>query len=256
MSRKKEVFISYSRSDTHWLEQLKPHLKQLTLQHNFHFWVDTETKPGEEWKKEIDGYIANCEVALLLVSTQFLASDFINNEEIPRILLLAKRRGVKIFVLVLDFCVFDSESPLYKYQCLNDPEKPLEDLDEISVKKIFVQTAKEIRTVLMENREDKLAEFGGLPMDDYLLLSVVLAALVESKDEQLSIADLMELVTLERGTVIKLLFLLEEKGFVSKERAMEERKKRLTTMWRVSDMGFNFYQKFKSSLNAVLDRTK
>lgn len=253
---KSDVFISYSRGDDAWLKQLKPHLKQLTIQYEFKFWVDTDIKPGKEWKKEIDRSIANCEVALLMVSVNFLASEFINNEEVPGILRSAKRKGVKIFILVLDICIFDEHSPLYKYQCLNDPEKPLELLDDTSKRQTFVNVAKEIRSVLIKNREELTNEKGNLQIGDYFHSMLVLAALVESASSSMPISDLMQLMNLKRSVVVKLLYLLEEKELILKEKIKGEGKKRPSTWWRVSDLGLNIYNEFKSSFNTIIDRSR
>ena len=144
----KNLFISYSQNDGYLLETIKPYLQQLTIQTHFCGWDDTKIDHGDERKKEFAQFISKCDVALLLVSTNFLAYEFHDNEEIPGMLNSAKRKGVKIFILILDNCPFDEHHTLHKYQCLNDPTKPVEELYETSRKQLFVDITSEIKTVL------------------------------------------------------------------------------------------------------------
>jgi len=101
----------------------------LSLQHNprelhVDVWDDTRITPGMQWKKEIKKAIAAAKVAILLVSADFLASEFIARDELPPLLEAAKNDGALIFTVILSPCAFKSSS-LAQYQTLNAPSDPL-----------------------------------------------------------------------------------------------------------------------------------
>lgn len=49
-------------------------------------WNDTRIKAGEHWRSALEASIEETKVAVLLVSTRFLASDFIYNNVLPPLL--------------------------------------------------------------------------------------------------------------------------------------------------------------------------
>jgi internalin A len=81
------VFISYSHEDKKLKDQLRKHLKVVERFHSVVVWTDNEVLPGAKWRDEIEKAMTSSDVALLLVSASFLASEFIDNDEIPTLLL-------------------------------------------------------------------------------------------------------------------------------------------------------------------------
>jgi hypothetical protein len=70
--QRKELFISYSHHDEHWLEKLRTHLKPLESLYGLERWDDSLIQPGDKWLKEIEMALARAQVALLLVSPNSL----------------------------------------------------------------------------------------------------------------------------------------------------------------------------------------
>jgi len=71
-----KVFLSYSHRDEGLKEQLDAHLSALKRSGAVETWSDRNIGPGDEWKKEIDEHLVAADVILLLISADFLASDF------------------------------------------------------------------------------------------------------------------------------------------------------------------------------------
>lgn len=80
------IFVSYSHRDERMLRSLLPYLKQLQFQNLAEIWTDQDLKGGDRWREEIEQALDSATVAVLLISQEFLASRFICEEELPRVL--------------------------------------------------------------------------------------------------------------------------------------------------------------------------
>jgi serine/threonine protein kinase len=98
-----KIFISYSHHDAHWLERFERKLKPAIKDEAFTVWSDRDIEAGENWKAVIEGKLASATLALLLVSDEFLASNFIQHVELPAILDAAVSRGLRIVWVPLAF---------------------------------------------------------------------------------------------------------------------------------------------------------
>ena len=138
----KQLFVSYSHADTKWRDLLQTYLTGLNSQ--VRVWDDTMIQPGSEWQSEIEKSLKSAKAAVFLVTQDFLASKFINAQEIPPLLERAKQDGVKIFWIACGSSTV-ADSPLNKFQGLNDPEKPLEMLPKAKRNQALVEIYKKIK---------------------------------------------------------------------------------------------------------------
>ncbi len=90
------VFISYSHEDKAYLDRLRVHLKPLERENLIDTWDDTQIKAGENWQKVIETALERAAIAILLISPDFLASDFIIDNELPPLLSAAANKGTCI----------------------------------------------------------------------------------------------------------------------------------------------------------------
>jgi hypothetical protein len=142
--RIKTVFICYSHTDINFLKRLQMHLKPFEKIGQIDLWADTKIKAGEKWKEVIENALTKASIAVLLISADFLASDFILENELPPILKLAEEKGTVILPVILKPCRFSSHSTLSQFQAVNDPKKPLSNLNENDVEEVYVKIAEYI----------------------------------------------------------------------------------------------------------------
>ncbi len=79
-----EVFISYSHQDHTLREELDTHLANLKRQNIITSWFDGNIKPGEELQPHIIEHLNTAQIILLLVSANFIASDFCYSTEMKQ----------------------------------------------------------------------------------------------------------------------------------------------------------------------------
>lgn len=147
MAERTQVFISYSHQDTDWLKRLQIHLAPLEREGIINRWDDTRIKPGLRWRDEITQALATAKAAVLLVSADFLASDFIATNELPPLLAAAQQAGARIFPVIVSPCRY-KRSLLEPFQAVNAPDKPLIGLSRADQETILVTLTEAIAEAL------------------------------------------------------------------------------------------------------------
>jgi hypothetical protein len=113
------IFISYAHADRSkkdkFLDLIQKRLK--TSKHfNFNLSSDRDILVGEAWYAKIQGMIQSCDFGLLLISSNFLISDFISGEELPKLL----DKCLPVAIDIIDFKNQDlkglEEIQIYRYQ--------------------------------------------------------------------------------------------------------------------------------------------
>lgn len=146
------IFISYSHKDKDYLERLMIHLKPLERQGLVDTWVDTSIKAGSKWKKEIESALKQTKIAILMVSADFLASDFIIENELPPLLHAAEGKGTLVIPVILKPCRFKREKNLRDFQAINSPDEPLSLLSDNQRELIFDAIAQRIEDDFLNHR--------------------------------------------------------------------------------------------------------
>lgn len=145
---RKKVFISYSHKDIAFFDRLKIHLRPLEKKGLIETWSDTKISAGQHWKKEIEIALDTSQVAVLLISADFLASDFIVDNELPPLLMKASKEGATVIPIIIKPCRFVREPNLSEFQAINIPEEPLISASEYESELIYDAVAQRIEELL------------------------------------------------------------------------------------------------------------
>jgi 7-cyano-7-deazaguanine synthase in queuosine biosynthesis len=140
------VFISYAHEDEAYITELKPFLKVLERDCNIAYWYDGKIQSGENWEETIRKYMSRAKIALLLVSQDFIASDFIHNEELPELTKAAKEDGALLLWLPISHCTWESTS-FAGFQSAVDtnPSHPLSEMTKPEKDFIYKKLSLEIK---------------------------------------------------------------------------------------------------------------
>lgn len=112
-----EIFYSYSHRDAEFRDELDKHLTVLKRAGVITGWHDRAIRPGDEWKEEIDKHLNSARVILLLVSVDFLASDYCWSIEMTRAMERHESGEARVIPIILRSCDW-SNAPFRKLQAL------------------------------------------------------------------------------------------------------------------------------------------
>lgn len=99
------VFISYSQKDEAEKDKLMAHLGVLKRE-LIEPWSDDRLGAGAKWEEEINHAIARARVAVLLITANFLNSDFILETEVPKILERQRNEGLVVMPVIARPCAW------------------------------------------------------------------------------------------------------------------------------------------------------
>jgi hypothetical protein len=153
----KKIFVSYSHKDHEALEQLQRFLQPLERAGLIESWADTRIKPGDDWAEEINKALNEATVAVLFISQDFLASEFIYQQELPCLLARAEADELTVLPVFLSpSLVEELEIPfvdqqgnsrkdkLSRLQGYGTPQKPLSALTGSDRDQVYQQLSKRL----------------------------------------------------------------------------------------------------------------
>jgi len=120
-----KIFISYSHKDEDFKEELIIMLSGLQRRKIIDAWQDCRIDPGDEWFLSIQNAMNDSDIALFLISSDFLASQFIANQEIPQLLNRRKEYGLRAVPIIVRDCLWKTEPVLKDLQALPKGGKPI-----------------------------------------------------------------------------------------------------------------------------------
>jgi TIR domain len=153
MSSTPTVFISYSHKDETWKKRLVTHLSVLEQQGLLQTWNDRNIGAGDEWFEEIRKGMESAKVAILLISANFLSSNFILRSEVPRLLERRECEGMIVFPVICKNTLWKEVPWLAKLQARPRDGKALASFRGNSIDAELTKIGEEILELL--RNEDK-----------------------------------------------------------------------------------------------------
>ena len=95
-----------------------PHLKTLEQQGQIVLWDDRSIDSGASWYPQLTEIMEKATIAVCLISSDFLNSDFVNKEEIPFLLERRDREGMQLLPVLVRPCLWEAVDWLKKIQML------------------------------------------------------------------------------------------------------------------------------------------
>ncbi len=159
MGDKPLVFVSYSHHDRAWCELLRKQLQSVHGAVEYEVWIDdARIRAGDQWNPEIETALARADVALLLVSQDFLSSSVIKESELKP--LLARRdAGLIVVPVLVGPCALDQIDWLHETEVRPRGKRPLDQVgnpDSPQVKALVAELVAEL-TRMVKERIGRLA---------------------------------------------------------------------------------------------------
>jgi hypothetical protein len=149
MENKKEIFFCYAREDEKLRIELEKQLNILKRQGFINFWHDREISAGKEWEREIDAHLNTAHIILLLVSPDFMVSDYCYSKEMKRAMERHEAGEACVIPVILRPVIW-RKAPFGKLQALPTDGKPVVSTLGHSLDEGFYDVAEGIRKAVEE----------------------------------------------------------------------------------------------------------
>ena len=121
-----KVFISYAHEDeARFKDKFVNMLGGLRRRGIISAWEDREIRPGDNWYQEIQSAMNTCDMAVLLISADFINSRFITEQEVPKLVARRQEEGMRVVPIIIRPCLWDSEPMFNELQALPKDGRPI-----------------------------------------------------------------------------------------------------------------------------------
>lgn len=141
MSSPIKIFIAYSRKDSNLMEKLRTHLRPLERAKMAKIWYDGIIEAGKDWEKEIKTHLHAAEIILLLISADFMDSDYCYDKEMMDALEKHQQSKAQVIPIILRPCAWKF-SPFAKLQVLPTDGKPVIEHEDYAFTEIVESVGK------------------------------------------------------------------------------------------------------------------
>jgi hypothetical protein len=160
-----KLFYSYSHKDEEIRNELEKHLSILKRQGVISEWHDRKISGGSEWETEIDQQLQSASIILLLISSDFLASDYCYGKELKNAMERHEKGDARVIPIIIR-SVDWVQAPFGKLQALPKDAKPVNSwsdkdeaftniaqgirlaIDEIKIRPVSKETTSDISDLL------------------------------------------------------------------------------------------------------------
>lgn len=193
-----KIFFSYCHRDEDLMKELVKHLSILKRQGIIRDWHDRQIIAGQEWASQIDEHLNSAQIILLLVSSDFLASDYCWGIEMRRAM-ERHAAGEACVIPVILRSVDWQGAPFGKLQSLPKDARPI--TSWANRDEAFLDVAQGIRKAVEQMQAFQGEQMGNSSSND---IQVILQRVISghaSQAEQQAIVDAIQAgqVTLASG---------------------------------------------------------
>jgi CheY-like chemotaxis protein len=213
------VFISYSHEDRKLKDELIKYLRVYEKhRNNLALWSDSDISVGDDWLPKIEHAIENAAVAILLITVNFLTSDFIQKKEIPQLLERRLNNGLVIIPIIARECPWDAISWLSQIQAKPLGGRAIWSGDERSIATDLTDIAKATNKIISRleeeaknNRINRVSKSGLLRIlvaDDHVIAVEGICSIIQETEDMEVVAtaqtklDVLKLAEQEHPDVI------------------------------------------------------
>jgi hypothetical protein len=139
---KPTVFLSYSHEDEKWKDELRDQLA--VMEELLAVWDDRQIDGGDTWWDKIRAAMDGAEVAVCLISADYLNSDFCKKEEIPYLLKRRSQQGMRLLPVLVRPCPYQYVSWLQAVDLLPKDRRPIAGFTATKREQAFFEIAKSI----------------------------------------------------------------------------------------------------------------
>jgi len=167
-----KLFYCYARKDKPLRDELEIHLSWLKRRYQLTNWHDREILPGEEWEQAIDENFNTAHLILLLISPDFMASDYCFGKEMRRALERHKGGTCRVIPIILRPTYWE-DAPFSSIQLLPTNAKPITSWpnpDE-AFQDVVTEISRTIKDLLKKERLEE-----GVTLSDFKRYEEALAA--------------------------------------------------------------------------------
>lgn len=167
-----KLFISYSNVDEPFMCELEVQLVSMQRNKEIEIWSNRMIKPGEDWDKIIKSELLDADIILLLVSPDFIASEYCYDIEVKAAIEMHNQSVVKVLPVIIRHC--DWQSTLFAdIQVL--PKDGIPVIEWKHRDEAWLDVVKAIRQVINKNqrRESINTQKDSNPLVDYPVYPMV-----------------------------------------------------------------------------------
>ncbi len=140
-----KIFFCYAHEDEALLKRLKTHLRPLQREGLIDIWCDRDISPGADWEREITQELNTAQIIILLVSPDFMESDYCYSIEMRQAMERHERGETHVLPVILRPVYW--QGTLGKLQALPTDARPVTDPDWHNLDRAFFDIAESIRKI-------------------------------------------------------------------------------------------------------------
>src|SRR3954447_8700950 len=150
-----KVFCSYAHADEEHRKDLDQWLQPLVRKRVLKFWHNQQILAGENWEKEIDDRLNDADIIILLISIDFITSNYCYSKEMRLAQERHEKGQARVICILVRSCDWEDEDFIKKLQIL--PKKSIPVASCVDKDEAWTSIVKEIRQSAEDLRSKKYA---------------------------------------------------------------------------------------------------